>query len=243
MRSKIDLFNADMEQPITTYIDKGLIAYEKALGLQQDIRKHIIELKQAGEHTSSENVLILCEHNPILTFGSSAKENELFIPRGNLAAVGLEHIDIRRGGAITFHGDGQIVGYPVLDLENFKTDVRWYIKSIAEVIIEVLKGYGVESYYDREFPGVWIIDRTTGTKKKICAVGVHLSRWVTNHGFAFNANNSLDYYKYFVPCGIAQEDRTVTTLQNEIKKTVDIDELKEKIVLGFSEVFSTQIKR
>lgn len=232
-----------MKQPTTTYIDKGLIAYERALELQQYIRKDIIERKQLGQDTSTENVLILCEHNPILTFGSSAKEEELFIPRESLADVGLDHIDIRRGGAITFHGEGQIVGYPVLDLENFKTDVRWYIQSIAEVIIKVLKNYGIESYYDHEFPGVWIMDETKRIKKKICAVGVHLSRWVTNHGFAFNVNNTLDHYKYFVPCGIDEEDRTVTTLQNELKRSVDIKELKEKIVWQFSEVFSPVIRK
>ncbi|GGH16719.1 lipoyl(octanoyl) transferase LipB [Sphingobacterium alkalisoli] len=230
-----------MKQVKLTYLNKGNISYEDALAFQQEVRKIIIELKQLKIDTSANNLLILCEHQPILTFGSSAKESELFIPRGKLSDVGLDHLDIRRGGAITFHGEGQLVGYPILDLENFKTDVRWYIKSIAEVIIQTLNDYGLESYYDEEFPGVWLKDHATAKKKKICAVGVHLSRWVTNHGFAFNINNSLEYYNYFVPCGITQEDRTVTTLQNELNRTIDMEEVKEKILFHFSEVFNTKL--
>ncbi|MBE8720875.1 lipoyl protein ligase domain-containing protein [Sphingobacterium pedocola] len=120
-----------MKQVKLTYLNKGNISYEDALAFQQEVRKIIIELKQLKIDTSANNLLILCEHQPILTFGSSAKESELFIPRSKLSDVGLDHLDIRRGGAITFHGEGQLVGYPILDLENFKTDVRWYIKRIA----------------------------------------------------------------------------------------------------------------
>lgn len=231
------------KQVRTTYLNKGKVRYEDALICQQNIRKSIIDLKQLNADTSFENALILCEHQAILTFGSSAKESELFVPREKLHDVGLDYLDIKRGGAITFHGEGQIVGYPVLDLENFKTDIRWYIKSLAAVIIQTLNDYGIESYYDDEFPGVWIKDDLTGMKKKICAVGVHLSRWVTNHGFAFNINNSLEYYNYFVPCGIAEADRTVTTLQNELNMTIDIEEVKEKILLHFSMIFSTELKK
>jgi len=230
-----------MRQVKTMLIDQGVMSYEKALTCQQDIRKNIIDRKKSGLETLSNNVLILCEHEAILTFGSSAKKNELLIPRERLLEVGMNSIDVNRGGAITFHGEGQIVGYPILDLENFKTDIRWYIKNIAAVIIQTLKEYGIESYYDQEFPGVWIKDDLTGEKKKICAVGVHLSRWVTNHGFAFNINNSLEYYKYFVPCGIAEQDRTVTTLQNETNKEMNIEEVKEKLLLNFSSVFSTKL--
>ena len=220
-----------MMQTRATYLNQGKISYQEALISQQEIRKGIIELKHFKKDTSKNNVLILCEHQAVLTFGSLAKESELHISKEKLFDVGLDHIHIKRGGAITFHGEGQIVGYPILDLENFKTDIRWYIKSLAEVIIRTLKEYGIQSYYDEEFPGVWINDHLTGIKKKICAVGVHLSRWVTNHGFAFNINNSLEYYKYFVPCGIAEVDRTVTTLQNELNRIIEIEEVKEKILL------------
>ncbi|TJZ53684.1 lipoyl(octanoyl) transferase LipB [Sphingobacterium olei] len=231
-----------MKQITTTYLNQGKIPYQEALIKQRDVRNRIIEHKHLKIDTSMDNVLILCEHQPILTFGSSAKESELLISKEKLSEVGLDHIDIKRGGAITFHGDGQIVGYPILDLENFKTDIRWYVRGLAEVIIRSLNDYGINSYYDEEFPGVWLKDDLSGMKKKICAVGVHLSRWVTNHGFAFNINNSLEYYKYFVPCGIAEADRTVTTLQNELNKTIDIEEVKEKILLYFSIVFNTELK-
>lgn len=230
-----------MTQRITTCLDKGIISYAEALKFQQSIRDNIINRKQQLQDTTADNVLILCEHHPVLTFGSTAKEEELFIPRNELHKVGLDSYDIRRGGAITFHGYGQIVGYPVLDLENFKTDVRWYIKSIVEVIIRTLADYHIESYYDNEFPGVWIKDQNTNKKKKICAVGVHLSRWVSNHGFAFNINNSTDFYNYFVPCGISEVDREVTTLQNELNRSVDIEEVKEKVLLHFAAVFETEI--
>lgn len=201
-----------MAKVLTTYLDKGNFPYKEALVLQQSIRQDIVERKMQKIDTSKSNVLILCEHDPILTFGSSAKESDLLIPRDKLSDVGLSYTNIKRGGSITFHGTGQIVGYPVLDLENFKADVRWYVQSLAEVIIRTLKEYGIDGYYDVDFPGIWINDYTTGVKKKICAFGVHLSRWVTNHGFAFNINNSLDYYQYFVPCGINEPNRTVTTL-------------------------------
>lgn len=225
----------------TTYLDIEKISYENALKLQQSIRNDIIKRKQERQDTKANNVLILCEHSPVLTFGSSAKEHELLIPRNELHTVGLDIYDIRRGGAITFHGQGQIVGYPVLDLENFKTDVRWYIKNIAEVIIRTLTDYNILSYYDNEFPGVWIEDQSTNKKKKICAIGIHLSRWVSNHGFAFNVCNDMGFYNYFVPCGISQADREVTTLQNELEYQINFDEVKAKILDHFAAVFETEI--
>lgn len=222
-------------------IDKGIIAYGEALLLQQKIRESIKIHKQEKQSTTNDNVLILCEHTPVLTYGSSAKESELFIPREKLHTVGLDIFDIKRGGAITFHGIGQIVGYPVLDLENFRTDVRWYIKSVAEVIIRTLADYNIKGYYDSEFPGVWIHNQETDKKRKICAIGVHLSRWVSNHGFAFNVSNTMDYYQYFVPCGITQADREVTTLERELGKPVRFEDVKARVVTHFASVFSAEI--
>ena len=230
-----------MSAPVTTYLNKGNITYDEALWFQQSLRDGILQKKQNEIATRDDNVLILCEHPPVLTFGSSAKAHELFIPREQLQCLGIDIRDIRRGGAITFHGPGQIVGYPVLDLEQFKTDVRWYIQSLSEVIIRTLSDYQITGYYDPEYPGVWILDQNTRQKKKICAIGVHLSRWVSNHGFAFNVCNSMDYYRYFVPCGITQTNRVITTLQNELNYPVDMEEVKERILRHFRDVLETTL--
>ncbi|RDC54688.1 lipoyl(octanoyl) transferase [Pedobacter chinensis] len=227
----------------TKYIDLKLIPHHLALNFQIEQRENIALLKKENLDTSQSNVLVLCEHNPILTFGSSAKESELFIAKDKLKSVGLDISYIRRGGAITFHGPGQIVGYPILDLENFKTDIRWYTETMAKVIIDTLKNYDVEGYYDKEFPGVWINDKLSGKKKKICAVGVHLSRWITNHGFAFNISNDMKYYQYFIPCAINEPDRAVTTLSKELGREINIDEVKNIILQNFEHHFLTELVR
>jgi lipoyl(octanoyl) transferase len=230
-----------MIQTQTSYIDKKLIPHQEALNFQIEQREYIALLKKQNHDTSKSNVLVLCEHNPVLTFGSSAKETELLIKRETLARVGLEVSEIRRGGAITFHGPGQIVGYPILDLENFKTDIRWYIETLAHVIIDTLRTYDIESYYDKEFPGVWIYDKISGKRKKICAVGVHLSRWITNHGFAFNICNDMRYYQYFIPCAINEPDREVTSLSTELGIHVNMQEVKNILLKNFEKHFMTEI--
>ncbi|MNP98801.1 Octanoyltransferase [compost metagenome] len=225
----------------TKYIDQKIVSHQEALNFQIQQREYIALLKKQNHDTSKSNVLVLCEHNPVLTFGSSAKEAELLIKRENLVDVGLEVSEIRRGGAITFHGPGQIVGYPILDLENFKTDIRWYIETLANVIIDTLKSYNIESYYDKEFPGVWIYDKTSEKRKKICAVGVHLSRWITNHGFAFNICNDMRYYQYFIPCAINEPDREVTSLSSVLEVPVDIEDVKKILLQNFAKHFTTEL--
>lgn len=225
----------------TRYIDKKILAHDIALDFQIEQREYIALLKKQNHDTSKSNILVLCEHNPVLTFGSSAKETELLIGREELQAVGLEISKIRRGGAITFHGPGQIVGYPILDLENFKTDIRWYIETLANVIIDTLSSYNIEGYYDKEFPGVWIYDKISGKRKKICAVGVHLSRWITNHGFAFNICNDMKYYQYFIPCAINEPDREVTSLSNELGIPVNVEEVKNILLQNFEKHFATEL--
>jgi lipoyl(octanoyl) transferase len=225
----------------TRFIDKKIIPHSEALDFQIDQREQIALLKKQSHDTSKSNVLILCEHNPVLTFGSSAKETELFIKKEDLHLVGLYVSKISRGGAITFHGPGQIVGYPILDLENFKTDVRWYIETLALVVIDTIAAYGIKGYYDKEFPGVWIYDQVSAKKKKICAIGVHLSRWITNHGFAFNVCNDMGYYKYFIPCSINEPDREVTSLSEELGMLVDIEEAKSILLRNFEKHFTTKL--
>ncbi|MCF0065535.1 lipoyl(octanoyl) transferase LipB [Dyadobacter chenwenxiniae] len=225
----------------TYYVDKKVIPHQTAVDFQIEERAKIILLKTQKFDTSESNLLILCEHYPILTCGSSAKESHLLIDRSELPNVGLEISTIKRGGAITFHGPGQIVGYPILDLENFKTDIRWYIETLANVIIDTLGNYNISGYYDHEFPGVWIYDEVTAKKKKICAVGVHLSRWVTNHGFALNVNNNMSFYQYFIPCSIDSPDRETTSLSREIGFDVSITEVKKIIMKNFQKYFSTEL--
>lgn len=230
-----------MNRRITRYVDLGMIAYGEALQLQQQIRQRLIEKKQRQEDTTGAHLLILCQHPPVLTFGSSADDRELLVSKQQWQSMGVELFTVRRGGAITFHGPGQIVGYPVLDLEHFSTDVRWYIRNLAEVIIRTLADYGLNACYDGTYPGVWLDDPSTGGRNKIAAIGVHLSRWVSNHGFAFNVSNSTDYYRYFIPCGIDQAGRGITTLERELGYKVSLAEVQQKILQHFTTVFDTSL--
>jgi lipoyl(octanoyl) transferase len=223
--------------PEITCHELGPTPYQVTLELQQEFREQLLEMKKHGLSTLGHDRLILCEHHPILTLGSSAKATDLLIERERFAPLGIELLEVKRGGAITYHGPGQLVGYPILDLENFNADIRWYVQTIAKVIIDTLAHYQVKGYYDHEFPGVWILDEPSGEKRKISAVGIHLSRWVTGHGFSFNISNDLDCYQYFVPCAIREPGRTVTTLSREIGRTVDMREVMELVILNFQRHF------
>ena len=185
------------------------------------------------------------EHPPVYTLGKSGSMDHLLLSEAQLQERGIQFFPINRGGDITFHGPGQIVGYPVLDLECFFTDVHKYVRNIEEVIIRTLAGYDLEAVRIKDYTGVWLngtVYRPPSTvHRKICAIGVHLSRWVTLHGWAFNINTPLEYFDYIVPCGIADEDKTVTSLAAELGRPVDLQEVKEKLKRHFAEVFECEI--
>ncbi len=231
------------------YQDLGKISYKDAWDYQFILQKEVIDAKLAarkqlaevGEEQLEEYVplhhLLFCEHNPVYTLGKSGSIDHLLYNETQLAENGIEFFKINRGGDITYHGPGQITGYPIFDLDYFFTDVHKYVRYLEETVIRTLAEYGIEGTRIKEFTGVWLEGTDTLPKRKICAIGVHLSRWVTMHGFAFNVNTDLKYFNNIIPCGINDEDKTVTSLAVELGKKIDVEEVKAKLKIHFSELF------
>ena len=198
---------------------------------------------------SQQHQILLVEHPPVYTLGRSGSMDNLLLNEQELLDRGITFFPINRGGDITYHGPGQNVGYPILDLECFFTDVHKYVRCLEEVIIRTMAEYGLEGTRIEGYTGVWIEhnpnfpsdDPDVSKKRKICAIGVHLSRWTTLHGWAFNVNNDLSYFNYIVPCGIVDADKTVTSLARELGREMDMAEVKKHIVRHFGEVFEAEI--
>ena len=182
------------------------------------------------------NYLIFCEHPHVVTLGKSAGINNVLANKRSLNAKGVEFIQSNRGGDVTYHGPGQIVGYPIFDLDLFFTDIHRYMRSLEEVIIKTIAEFGVTGKRIPGQTGVWI--DINSNPRKICAFGVRSSRWVTMHGFALNVNTDLSFYDLIIPCGIS--DKTVTSLEAEVKTPIDINQVKEKIKFHFTRVFKIQ---
>jgi lipoyl(octanoyl) transferase len=180
----------------------------------------------------------LVTHPPVFTIGKSGKMEHLLLNKKELEAKGISFYRTNRGGDITFHGPGQIVGYPILDLDNFFTDIHKYLRYLEEVIIRTLSSYGLQGARSVSETGVWL-DLDTPFARKICAMGVRASRWVTMHGFALNVNTDLSYFDHIVPCGI--QGKGVTSLAQELKKSLDTQEVKDRLLTHFSEIFETEI--
>jgi len=206
------------------------MSYESALEVQETKFNLIIALKREGKQ-HDENTLFLVEHDPVYTLGKSGDPANLI---HNPDEVGASFFRTSRGGDITYHGPGQIVGYPVFDLEQFGIGLAKYIWSIEEAIIRTIAGYGLQGSRIEEASGVWL-DVDTPRTRKICAIGVKASRYVTMHGFAFNVNTDLGFFGHIVPCGIT--DKSVTSLQQELGKKMDFEEVKQRVVFAFREVF------
>jgi lipoyl(octanoyl) transferase len=191
-----------------------------------------------SERPGQEHKLIFCEHNHVYTLGKSGDEKHLIIGDQQLNSKGIEFFKINRGGDITYHGPGQITGYPVFDLDEFSTDVHLYVRNLEEVVIRTLKEYGLKGQRITGYTGVWLADDDQNEqKRKICAIGVHLSRWVTMHGFAFNINTDLRYFDFIIPCGIADKNKTVTSLAKELGREIPLEEVMEKLKFHFKTTF------
>ncbi|MGI8950901.1 MAG: lipoyl(octanoyl) transferase LipB [Chitinophagaceae bacterium] len=182
-----------------------------------------------------KNYLLFVEHNPVYTLGTSGKLQHVLISEKERNKKGIEYFHINRGGDITFHGPGQIVGYPIFDLEQFKTDVGWYLRSLEEVIILTMAEYGLKGERSAGETGVWLDANAKGKERKICAMGIRCSRWITMHGFAFNVNTDLNYFNYIIPCGI--QNKQVTSLKKELGFEVNFNEVKQKLKRNFEKVF------
>ena len=185
-------------------------------------RKLSIEEQEYPKH-----YLLFCEHPHVFTLGRSGDEANLVIKEADLPSVQVTFYKNNRGGDITYHGPGQIVGYPILDLDFFFTDIHKYLRFLEEAVILTLKDYGIEAGRIQGLTGVWLDPENKAKARKICALGVRCSRWVTMHGFAFNVNTDLNYFNYIIPCGIT--DKQVTSLEKELGRKVDIEEVKLKL--------------
>jgi lipoyl(octanoyl) transferase len=221
-------------------LDLGLIAYKKAWDLQTQLLQELIANKKTGYQMPQHHYLLLCEHPPVFTLGKSGSEEHLRINEQELSEHQIEYYKINRGGDITFHGPGQLVGYPILDLDLIFTDVHRYVRCLEEVIINVLKKHDIEGIRNPDYTGVWVKAKT-GTQK-ICAIGVHMSRWVTMHGFAFNVNTDLSYFRHIVPCGITDKDKSVCSLSTLLGENVDFHEIKNEVMEEFGRVFKLEIQ-
>jgi lipoyl(octanoyl) transferase len=248
-----------MQKVKVEYQDLGKISYKTAWDYQTTQQKQLIDTKielrkafpdrdetsvqafEAALKRQQQHFLLMCEHNAVYTLGKSGSLEHLLLSEKDLEARQIEFFKINRGGDITFHGEGQITGYPIFDLECFFTDVHRYVRSIEEVIIRTLAEYDLEGLRIKEFTGVWLDDDVWKPKRKICAIGVHLSRWVSLHGFAFNVNTDLDYFKNIIPCGIDDADKTVTSLAQELGKPLDMNTVKIQIKKHFSDVFDCEV--
>ncbi|MBC8265744.1 MAG: lipoyl(octanoyl) transferase LipB [Flavobacteriales bacterium] len=225
-----------------SFKDLGKIDYKKCWDYQEELFAEILAVKSANrkeEKTDeTKNHLIFCEHPHVYTLGKSGDEKNLLVNEDYLKSRGATFYKINRGGDITYHGPGQLVGYPILDLDNFFTDIHKYLRFLEEAVILTLKEYGLEAERSTGETGVWF-DVGTNRARKICALGVKSSRWVTMHGFAFNINADLSYFGNIIPCGII--DKKVTSLQQELGRELDFEEVKDKVKTHLINLFEMEL--
>ena len=225
--------------------DLGHKDYKETWDYQESLFEEIVELKRKNRAENTDlptpNYFLFVEHPHVYTLGKSGHIENLLIDEAALAKKGATFYKINRGGDITYHGPGQIVGYPIIDLENFFTDIHKYLRSLEEVIIRTLADYGIKGERSEGETGVWL-DVGTPFARKICAMGVRASRWVTMHGFALNVNTDLGYFDNIIPCGI--RGKAVTSLNVELsKEKVDTEEVKRYILKHFEEIFGVSINK
>ncbi len=254
-----------LDKQVVLFKDLGIIDYKAAWDYQEKLFqqnvgiKMVLRKRELGDDNfidngpaydpgqtvlpttfSTQHYLLFCEHQPVLTLGKSGHEKNILISEADMAKRGIQYFKTNRGGDITFHGPQQIVAYPIIDLEKFYTDIGKYLRALEEVIILTMEDYGLKGQRSKGETGVWLDVGVTGSERKICAMGVRCSRWITMHGFAFNVNTNLDYFDTIVPCGI--ENKKVTSLQKELNRHIDFIEVKNKLKSNFEKVFSVQLE-
>ncbi len=217
--------------------------YQPTWDYQEELLKKNLDIKIHNRENPenpnpTENHLLFVEHPHVYTLGKSGQESNLLANKNKLKEINATYVKVNRGGDITYHGFGQIVGYPILDLENFYTDIHRYMRDLEEVIIRTIAEYGLKGERSQGETGVWF-DVGKPYARKICALGVKASRWVTIHGFALNVNTDMKYFDYIIPCGIS--DKQVTSMKRELEKEVDYEEVKQKIKKHFADVFGCEL--
>jgi lipoyl(octanoyl) transferase len=239
-----------MKKQKVEFRDLGEMDYKLAWDYQDALMTENLAVKKkamengegvAGqEGIATKNYLLLVEHPPVYTLGKSGKMDHVLISEEERIKKGIAFYQTNRGGDITFHGPEQVVGYPILDLEKFYTDIGRYLRELEEVIIRTLAEYGIAAGRSAGETGVWIDADVKGKERKICAMGVRCSRWITMHGFALNVNTDLGYFNYIIPCGI--QNKKVTSIKEELGRKVNMDEVKEKLKENFKRVFDVELK-
>ncbi len=236
--------------------DLGIIEYKAAWDLQEELLQENVKVKatlragvlmDATDHRKpptnkplqTTHHFLLCEHPPVYTLGKSGKKENVLMTDEELQENNIAFFNTNRGGDITFHGLGQIVGYPILDLEKYYTDIGKYLRNLEELVILTLAEYGIKGERSKGETGVWVEPGVTGRERKICAIGVRCSRWITMHGFALNVNTQLDYFNNIIPCGIV--NKKVTSIEKELGGKVDYAKAKEKIKKNFELVFNATL--
>lgn len=238
------------KQPVI-FQDLGLMDYQLAWDyqeslLQENVRKKsltsqsvITEIDTLIEQPSTVNYLLFVEHPAVYTLGKSGNKENVLLGEDDLKAKSIQFFNTNRGGDITFHGPDQLVGYPILDLEKFYTDIGKYLRNLEEVIILTIAEYGIKGDRSSGETGVWIEPGVLGRERKICAIGVRCSRWITMHGFALNVNTDLSYFNHIIPCGIV--NKQVTSIEKELGYKLDMNEVKEKMKRNFEKVFEASL--
>lgn len=223
--------------------DLKKIDFKEAWDYQYSVRKKMIDIKilnrnrAENEKEAQIHHLLFCEHFPVYTLGKSGREHNLLLDQKQLEEQGFRYYRINRGGDITYHGPGQIVIYPIFDLDLFFTDVHKYVRLLEQIVIDLLDEYGLHAIRVKGLTGVWFSNGNGSVKRKISAIGVHLSRWVTMHGLALNVNTNLSHFDNIIPCGIGDEDKIVTSMSKELGYMINLSGVKEKLKANFARHF------
>lgn len=235
----------DIKHRNVVFRDLGLIDYKSAWELQEKLFNEVVERKlfnrtaAEADKLPQQHFLLFCEHPHVFTLGRSGDENNLIVSEKELPQLQATFYRNNRGGDITYHGPGQIVGYPIFDLDEFFTDIHKYLRYLEEAVILTLAEYGIKAGRIEGLTGVWIDEHDPKKARKICALGVRCSRWVTMHGFAFNINTNLNYFNYIVPCGIT--DKAVTSMEKELGHPVDSAEISAKLLHHLEKLFDFRL--
>lgn len=238
-----------MHREMVLFNDLGNMRYKDAWDYQEHLLQQNVAIKTRIREMKEPNIsvneirtqhhLLFVEHPHVYTLGKSGHIKNVLISEDNLAKKGIDFFRTNRGGDITYHGPGQIVGYPILDLEKFYTDIGKYLRNIEEVIILTLAAYGLTGKRSPGETGVWLDPAIKGKERKICAIGVRASRWITMHGFALNVNTDLNYFNFIIPCGI--QNKQVTSLQKELGQPIHLEEVKHRLKKNFEMVFKVKL--
>ena len=234
-----------MKEPVL-FKDLGKMDYAEAWNYQESLLQENVQIKSrirsgdaGSENLSTTNYLLFVEHPPVYTLGKSGHAENVLLNETEMEARGILFFQTNRGGDITFHGPEQIVGYPILDLEKFGTDIGKYLRNLEEIIIRTLADYGIRGERSKGETGVWIQPGVPGRERKIAAIGVRCSRWITMHGFAFNINTDLSYFDGIIPCGIP--DKKVSSLAKELGRNMNVADVKAHLKIHFEEVFHSSL--